>query len=79
MPCDHLKAVELTKEGKLEQAHKLVQPFSDKLSCLIHAYIHRAEGDISNANYWYRRAGVTKPECPLEEELKDLYSKVQET
>ena len=78
MHCDHLKVLDLISKEKLEESHRLVQPYSDKLSCLIHAYIHRAEGDLSNANYWYHRAGVTKPECSLEEELKDLYSKVQE-
>lgn len=75
MPCDHLKALDLAREGKLEEAHKLVQHHSDELSCLIHAYIHRAQGDFSNANYWYRRAGVAQPDYPLKEELDELYKK----
>lgn len=77
MSCDHLKALDLAKQGKLEQSHKLVQPYSDELSCLIHAYIHRAQGDFSNANYWYRRVGLEQPDCSLEEEVDGLYKKVQ--
>ena len=77
MPCDHLKVLDLAKEGKFEDSHKLVQSYSDELSCLIHAYIHRVENDLSNANYWYRRAGIEQPDCSLKEELKILYKKVK--
>ena len=76
MPCDHLKALDLAKAGKLREAHKIVLKCSDELSCLIHAYIHRAEGDMSNAHYWYRRVGIEKPNYSLKEELDDLYKKV---
>jgi len=77
MSCDHLKVLNLAKEGKLQESHKLVQQYSDEFSCLIHAYIHRAEGDLSNANYWYQRAGIEIPDIPLEEELQTLFNKVQ--
>ena len=50
-----------------------------QLSCLIHAYIHRAEGDLSNANYWYHRVGIEQPHCSLEEELETLYKKIKST
>ncbi len=52
---------------------RIVQQYSDNLSCLIHAYLHRAEGNIGNAKYWYRRAGVDMPNNPLEAELNQLY------
>lgn len=77
MSCNHLKALNLAKEGKLEESHKLVQSHNDGLSCLIHAYIHRAQGDFSNASYWYRKAGVDQPDCSLEEELDDLHKRAQ--
>lgn len=43
-----------------------------------YAYLHRVEGDLGNAAYWYRRAG--KPECtkPLEEEWQDIFSALTE-
>ena len=73
MECDHLKTLDLAREGSWDASHQLVQQYSDKLSCLIHAYLHRVEGNISNAKYWYRRAGVDMPNNTLEEELKRLY------
>ena len=73
MECDHIKALDLAREGSWDESHKLVQQYSDKLSCLIHAYLHRVEGDISNAKYWYRHAGVVIPNNSLEDELSHLY------
>ncbi len=72
MACDHFKALELAKEGEWDQAHRLVQSHSDRLSCLIHAYLHRVEGDLSNARYWYRRAGESMPDNLLDAELERL-------
>ncbi len=73
MECDHLKALDLAREGSWDESHKIVQQYSDSLSCLIHAYLHRAEGDIGNAKYWYKRAGVDMPSNHLEVELNQLY------
>jgi hypothetical protein len=49
-----------------------VQDRSDRLSCLIHACLHRVEGDPGNARYWYAEAGETMPQNSLEEELERL-------
>ena len=73
MECDHIKALDLARDGNWDESHKLVQQYSDKLSCLIHAYLHRVEGNISNASYWYRRSGVDVPDNTLEDELNRLY------
>jgi len=73
MKCDHIKALDLAREGKWDEAHKLVQQYSDKLSCLIHAYLHRVEGDMGNAQYWYDRVSVERPDNTLDEELNRLY------
>jgi len=73
MECDHLKALDLAREGSWDESHEIVQQYSDNLSCLIHAYLHRAEGDIANAKYWYRRVGADMPNNPLEAELNQLY------
>jgi len=66
MECDHIKALDLARDGRWDESHKLVQQYSDKLSCLIHAYLHRVEGDIDNAQYWYRRAGEDMPNNTLD-------------
>ncbi len=73
MKCDHVKVLDLAREGSWDEAHKLVQQYSDELSCLIHAYLHRVDGNISNAKYWYKRVGVDMPNNNLEDELNRLY------
>ncbi len=41
-----------------ERAHDVVQQREGEPDCdWVHAYLHRVEGDLSNAGYWYRRAG----------------------
>ncbi len=77
MTCDYIKVLNLAKQGNWDKAHRLVQSFSDPWSCLIHAYLHRVEGDLSNARYWYGRAGTEMPENGLQEELDRLYLLVE--
>ncbi|MGR9100939.1 MAG: hypothetical protein ACU826_10265 [Gammaproteobacteria bacterium] len=76
MACDHLTALDLAKAGKWDEAHRMVQPYSDEWSCLIHGYLHRLEGDRANARYWYVRAGADLPENSLEQEWQRLYALV---
>ncbi|MEB3830696.1 hypothetical protein [Phormidium sp. CCY1219] len=45
------------KKGQWDRAHDIVQNASDADSAWVHAYLHRKEGDYSNARYWYRRSG----------------------
>ncbi len=47
------------------------------MACLIHGYLHRVEGDLGNAQYWYRRANKFMPDNSLEEEWNRLYSLVE--
>ena len=42
--------------GDWQQAHAIAQDIDDSTGAWIHAYLHRKEGDQSNAEYWYRRA-----------------------
>jgi hypothetical protein len=66
------RAVALINAGDWDGAHNLVQDGNDKISCLLHAYLHRDEGDLGNAGYWYRRAGESFPDNTLTEELARL-------
>ena len=52
MAVDHIAALDYAREGQWDQAHRLIQPLSDKQACLIHGYLHRVEGDLGNARYW---------------------------
>ena len=65
----HLKAIQFAEAGEWESAHQLIQDYSDRFSCIIHGYLHRVEGDLWNAGYWYNRAGESMPDNSLDEEL----------
>lgn len=47
--------------GNWERAHALVQDDTTTEGAWVHAYLHRKEGDLRNASYWYGRCG--KPVC----------------
>jgi len=67
-----LKGLWYDHKGDWETAHNLVDGAPGDDAAWVHAYLHRKEGDIWNADYWYRRAGRTRPEVSLEEEWIDL-------
>lgn len=52
-----LQAVELALAGKWDAAHQIVQQYEDDATAAwIHAVLHKMEGDLGNARYWYRHA-----------------------
>jgi hypothetical protein len=59
-------------KGNWNRAHELIQDMETKDGALIHAYLHRKEGDSGNAAYWYNRAGQRPPALSLENEWKEL-------
>ena len=59
-------------KGNWSKAHDIVQDEENKTGSWVHAYLHRKEGDIGNADYWYRKAGRKRPDCSLEEEWKSI-------
>lgn len=69
----YLQALNAERDGDWDRAHRMVQEIHTPEAAWIHAYLHRAEGDLGNAAYWYHRAG--RPECRtgLEEERQALY------
>jgi hypothetical protein len=40
----------------------------------VHAYLHRKEGDVSNAAYWYLRAGRPQSRTSLDKEWAEIVS-----
>jgi hypothetical protein len=48
-----------------EKAHKVVMDESGKDCAWVHAYLHRVEGDLGNARYWYKQAGKSAGSGPL--------------
>ena len=59
-------------KGNWEKAHECAQQRDNQAGMRVHAYLHRKEGDQSNADYWYRRCGVTRPVASLDEEWGQL-------
>jgi hypothetical protein len=55
-----------------DAAHKIVQDEDDANSAWVHAYLHRVEGDLGNAGYWYRRAGQPVATGSLETEWDQI-------
>ncbi|RYG34397.1 hypothetical protein EON81_15680 [bacterium] len=58
----------------LERAHNLCQDDSSEMGSLLHAIVHRREGDFSNARYWLMRAGSL-----ADEQSKSLVERVKAT
>jgi hypothetical protein len=54
--------------GDWDAAHRVAQDIDDRTGAWIHAYLHRKEGDASNAAYWYRRADRPVATTSLEAE-----------
>ncbi len=67
-----LKALWHDAKGDWDYAHRLVQDDRSAESAWVHAYLHRKEGDISNAHYWYRRANKPPHNGTLEEEWSEI-------
>ncbi|MFC5624701.1 hypothetical protein [Algoriphagus winogradskyi] len=70
-----LKSLWYDGNGNWEKAHDEVDSLGGQDAARIHAYLHRKEGDQWNADYWYRRAGESKPNLTLDEEWADLLSR----
>ena len=61
-------------KGQWDQAHKIVQDESSADAAWVHAYLHRVEGDLGNAGYWYRQAGQPVATDSLETEWERIAS-----
>ena len=68
----YLQAMWWDGKGDWERSHELIQNLPDKYAAWIHAYLHRKEGDIWNADYWYSRAGKKRPSVSLNEEWSTI-------
>ena len=62
------RAVWFGLRGNWDAAHDLAQADDRRSAAWVHAWLHRIEGDTSNALYWYRRAGQTAAKGSVREE-----------
>ncbi len=63
-----LEALWWQGKGDWRRAHELAQAADDSDGAWVHAHLHRVEGDLGNAGYWYRRAGRPVAAGPLDAE-----------
>ena len=74
-----LQALWHLRKGDWQRAHAIVQEHEDERAyALVHAHLHRIEGDLANARYWYRRAASPAADGALEEEWKALVARFLE-
>jgi hypothetical protein len=59
-------------KGDWTKAHASAQQDEGPAGSWVHAYLHRKEGDASNARYWYRRAGRKPSSAKLKDEWRDI-------
>jgi hypothetical protein len=52
-----LEALWWAGKGDWQKAHQCAQAQEDAIGAWVHACLHREEGDLANAGYWYARAG----------------------
>ena len=71
---DEVRAMWLSSREGWEAGHVIVQEIESPEAAWVHAHLHRIEGDLSNAAYWYRRAETSISQTTLEEEWEQLAS-----
>ena len=69
-----VEAVDRALAGDWERAHLIVQDYEgDPTADWIHAVVHRMEGDLGNAGYWYGRCGrALRDEVSTQDELREI-------
>jgi hypothetical protein len=77
-PAPHLApplaALWWAAKGEWDKAHKIVMNEESADAAWVHAYLHRVEGDLGNAGYWYRQAGQPVAKDSLEAEWERIVS-----
>jgi hypothetical protein len=69
-----LQALWWAAKGDWNKAHNIVQDEESGDAAWVHAYLHRVEGDLGNAGYWYRRASKPVATDSLDAEWERIVS-----
>ena len=71
--------VELLAAGDWQRAHTIVQEHKTPLAAWLHGIVHTLEGDLDNAQYWYRKADrVFRGPAAVQEEISAARLQVEE-
>lgn len=69
-----LEAMWWDGKGDWDRSHDIAQEVHAAGGSWVHAYLHRKEGDLGNAGYWYSRAGKSMPSVSLDMEWEQIVS-----
>lgn len=69
-----LLALWFDRKGDWEKAHETAQADKSRDGSWVHGYLHRVEGDLDNASYWYGQSGRKRTDNPLPEEWDKIAS-----
>ncbi|MGB0991992.1 MAG: hypothetical protein ACPG32_05935 [Akkermansiaceae bacterium] len=77
---DALRSLWLARAGRWDDAHDLCQEVDGYAGAWIHAHLHRVEGDLANAGYWYSQAKKNQPDgqAGLGEEWMQIATELME-
>ncbi len=67
-----LAALWWAAKGRWDEAHRIIQDEDSADAAWVHAHLHRVEGDLGNAGYWYRQAGRPVAQDSLEAEWERI-------
>jgi hypothetical protein len=67
-----LQALWRAEKGDWARAHALVNEAEGRNEAWVHAHLHRVEGDLMNARYWYGQAGRALADGPLDAERDEI-------
>ena len=67
-----VRALWYDRRGDWTRVHEIAQDIESTEAAWVHAYLHRREGDASNATYWYRRSGKPIERGSLDDESRAI-------
>ena len=73
-----LRALWWMAKGDWVKAHAEVDDEEGESAAWVHAHLHRVEGDLGNAGYWYRRAGRPVSRAGLDDEWTEIATALTE-
>jgi hypothetical protein len=67
-----LRAMWYAANGKWDEAHGIAQEINDRYGAWVHAHLHRVEGDLGNARYWYKHAAQAEATDSIQAEWERI-------
>src|SRR5262245_60718800 len=71
-----LRAMWHAANGEWDEAHRIAQDINDRSGAWVHAHLHRVEGDLGNARYWYSHAGQAEATESIEAEWEQIVTEL---